>query len=233
MSDPTATRMPTTAEILGWDVGTWSVALDAWRPYIESVGTTLDCLEVGAGPGGPSLWMASHGHEVTCTNRSDSRALASPLHEQFSQSSRISYHDIDVTDIPWRDRFDVVVFKSVIGGVQPLGREGRSRALGEIRRALRPGGVLLYAENVRATALHGLARAAARRRRSGPWHYPTLAELESELSEFSVHTLETTGVLAMFGLTEGQRRLFTRVDRRVLNRLPPSWRYVAYGAAST
>ena len=42
---------------------------------------------------------------------------ASPLHKRYGVASRIKYCDINATDIPFENHFDLVVFKSVLGAV--------------------------------------------------------------------------------------------------------------------
>ncbi len=231
MSLPLASDL-TTADIFRWDVGTWAPSLDAWSEALGEPNRALNCLELGAGPGGPSLWLAAQGHNVVCSNYSNSRELAAPLHSRHPQITSIEYQDVDMTAIPWESHFDVVVFRSVLGGVRPIGAESQRVAIDQIHRALKPGGVLLFAENTRATVLHRLARKLARRRRTGPWSYPTNAVFAGYFDNFSRVRLNHTGVLAMFGLTESQRAALARADAAVFNRLPTSWRYVTYGSAT-
>jgi SAM-dependent methyltransferase len=193
---------------------------------------SLECLEVGAGPGGPSLWLAAQGHHVVCSNQSDSESLARPLHSRYPGVTTIEYRDIDILQIPWVEHFDVIVFKSVIGGIHPGGSPAQLKAMSQIRAALKPGGVLLFAENVRGTWFHRLARAIAFRRRSAPWLYPTIRQMRQLLDGFSSYELRSTGVLALFGPRESSRALLSRADATAFNHLvPASWKYVAYGSA--
>ena len=232
MSLPLAPDL-TTADILKWDVRTWSPVLDLWRGALGSPDRPLECLELGAGPGGPSLWLAAQGHNVVCSNFSSSRELATPLHSRYPEITSIQYQDVDMTDIPWESHFDVIVFRSVLGGVRPIGVESQQIAIEQIRRALKPGGVLLFAENTRATVFHRIARRLAHRRRTGPWSYPTNRDFAGYFERFASFQLRHTGVLAMFGLTESHRAALSRADAAVFNRLPRSWRYVTYGTATT
>lgn len=231
MSLPPASDLSST-DILRWDVRTWAPALAAWQEAVGQQGRVLTCLEVGAGPGGPSLWLAAQGHRVICSNYSNTRGLAEPLHSRFPEVTTIDYRDVDMTDIPWESHFDVVVFRSVLGGVQPVGPVSQRQAIEQIYKALKPGGILLFAENTRATVFHRIARGLARRRRSGPWSYPTNSQLADHLGRFSTVRMHHTGVLAMFGLTEPQRTALAAADEAVFNRLPRSWRYVAFGSAT-
>lgn len=220
-------------DVAGWDVHTWSAAFRFWGTVIDdaATGRSLQCLEIGAGPGGPSLWLALRGHRVVCSNRSDTELLARPLHEKYGVLDRIEYQDVDVTDIPWENHFDVVVFKSVLGGI---GADPQLpvRAMAQIHRALKPSGLLLYAENARGTVLHRVARWLAYRVRNGSWRFLGVGELRRLLSIFRTWELHTTGVAALFGTTEARRERLAAADSLFLTRVtPPSWRYVAFGVA--
>ncbi|WP_309620521.1 class I SAM-dependent methyltransferase [Salinibacterium sp.] len=216
-------------DVLGWDVRTWSAAVEFWERALPPTATPLRCLEIGAGPGGPSLWLALRGHTVVCSNLANTAAMASPLHHEYGVSAQIEYRDIDVTAVPYENHFDVVIFKSVLGGVGSL----QGEAMAQILRSLKPGGLLLFAENIRGTIFHRLARAIAYRLRGTSWHYLSLAQMTSLLSGFSSVEIHTTGVFALFGNTESRRRKLASFDRHVANRLVPrSWKYVSYGSAT-
>jgi SAM-dependent methyltransferase len=220
-------------DIVGWDVRTWSKAVDFWDARVAAAPPALRCLEIGAGPGGPSLWLALKGHDVVCSNNLTSEHRAAPLHRRHGVYERIEYRDIDATAIPYRDEFDIVVFKSVLGGVDSDGLVSQRKAIDEMRLSLKPGGRLLFAENLLATPLHRLARRVAWRSREGGWRFPAYRELNGLLQEFSRLELHTTGVGAMFGVNERYRRSLAAVDEALLNRLvPASWRYIAYGVAT-
>lgn len=216
-------------DVLVWDVRTWSVAVEFWEDAIAHSTSPLTCLEIGAGPGGPSLWLALKGHTVVCSNLANTRVMAAPLHEKYDVVGNIEYRDIDVTDVPYENHFDVVIFKSVLGGVGSL----QAQAMVQILKALKPGGTLLFAENVRGTIFHRLARSIAYRIRGTSWRYPSLAQMTALLSDFSRAEVRSTGMLAMFGTTESTRLALAAVDDRIVNRIAPrSWKYVSYGVAT-
>lgn len=219
-------------DVVGWDVRTWSTAFQFWDAALGAPVAPLRCLEVGAGPGGPSLWLALRGHRVVCSNYSDTESLARPLHERYGVTDMVEYRDVDVTDIPWENEFDVIVFKSVLGGIGSDPGLAAS-AITQIHKALKPGGRLLYAENARGTVFHRLARTIAYRVRQARWRFLPVTELRGLLSIFASHELHTTGVAAMFGTSENARRRLAAIDDAVLIRVtPPGWRYVAYGVAT-
>jgi len=121
----------------------------------------------------------------------------------------------------------------VLGGVGAFGGvDLQQRAVDEIFKALKPGGRLLYAENLRATVIHRAARAVAYRVRGSAWRFVTITQLRRFLSRFADQELHTTGVLAVFGTTEHRRGRLASIDR-ILNRVAPrGWKYVAYGVAT-
>lgn len=219
-------------DVVGWDVRTFSTAVEFWDDQVRSADVPLRCLEIGAGPGGPSLWLALAGHDVVCSNWANTSLDASPLHDRYDFPGTITYEDIDAKAIGYVGEFDLIVFKSVLGGLGSDGGQSQHTAMESILSALKPGGRLIFAENVRGTIFHRMARALANRRRGASWYYIPLAQLTQLLGRFDSYELHTTGVSAVFGVTEAQRRRLASLDR-VLNRITPArWRYMAYGVAT-
>lgn len=217
-------------DIVGWDVRTWAKAVAYWESMLPDDGRVLRCLEIGAGPGGPSLWLAARGHDVICSNVENTRMQAEPLHERYGVGT-IRYEDINARNIPYRDEFDVVIFKSVLGGAGST-LEQQHQVLGEIHGALVPGGLLLFAENLRGSWLHRGVRALAYRIRRASWRFVAPHEMRGMLAIFDTWELRSTGFLALFGVTEGQRRVLAAADDAIGVAVPASWRYVGFGSAT-
>jgi SAM-dependent methyltransferase len=193
----------------------------------------LQCLEVGANGGGLSVWLAARGHSVVCSDFGKPPADAKALAERYRVAERIRYEDIDATHIPYESTFDIVAFKSVLGGIGRDGAFERQRAaVASIYRALRPGGRLLFAENLSASPLHRLLR-----RRyiawGAQWRYVTIEEMRAFLAPFAHVRLDTAGFFGTFGRSERQRRALALIDRVAFDALvPPGWRYIVYGVAT-
>lgn len=223
--------LPTPKSILQWDTLSWSAALGYWEENAQDLSNRLG-LELGGREGGLSLWLAGKGMFVTCSDLSGVRESARPLHEKFGVASQINYEDIDATNIPYKDKFDVIVFKSIIGGI---GRgdniEIQKKVFREIHKALKPGGKLFFAENLTASPLHRFFRKRFTNW-GDSWRYVTHEEMEMFLQPFSRYELKSTGVTAAFGRTEFQRNILARADRIFFNHLcPDSWKYIGYGMA--
>lgn len=224
------------SDFVEWDVENWSRALDFWMSVLPEFGKKslegLRVLEVGARDGGLTLWLASQGAHVVSTDLQGPTDIAKRKHQAAGLADRIEYRALDATAIPEKEFYDVVAFKSVLGGVGHDGSlERQLLALKQMHEALKPGGVLLFAENLRASPLHRLARRAfvkwGRR-----WRYPTVRELESGIAEFSNIRTFCFGFLAAFGRSESARNRLGRLDRLIVDRLvPPSWRYVMAAVA--
>lgn len=221
------------ADVLAWDVANWSVALRFWERHGGIDGAPLDCLEIGANRGGISAWLAAKGHRVVCSDLEDCEASARPLVERYGVDSRVRFETIDATAIPYESHFDIVVFKSVLGGVGHNDAIARQRkAILAMHRALKPGGRLLFAENLAGSAVHRLLRRRFVRWGLG-WRYVTIDEMRDFLQPFARVAFDTTGVLATFGRSETQRQLLAALDRAALSAaVPPDWRYIMYGVAT-
>jgi SAM-dependent methyltransferase len=221
------------ADVLKWDVGNWSAALDYWERHGSIERSGLECLEIGANEGGLSAWLASRGHRVLCSDLEGCERIARPLMERHGLADRVTFEDIDATSIPYENRFDVIVFKSVLGGVGHDGAIDRQRkAVQAMHRALRPGGRLLFAENLIGSSMHKFFRSKFIRW-GNSWRYVTIDEMRDFLRDFRDVKYSTTGVLGTLGRSEGQRRMLSAVDRAALNALaPPAWRYIMYGVAT-
>lgn len=231
-----ALTKPLLTDVVGWDVRNWATAVRFWDETIDWSGAdTLRCLELGAGRGGLALWLALKGKQVVCSDVANAAEQARPLHSRYGVEEHMEYRDIDAAAIsasPEDDEFfDVVVFKSILGGVGRDDSERQRAVIDEAFRVLRPGGMLLFAENLEGSGLHRFVRRRANRW-GGRWRYMTLEAFNDFLSPFAAVEMRTTGVIAAMGRTERQRDFLARIDHGLLNRVIPSrWRYIAYGIA--
>lgn len=220
-----------TKDIIQWDVKSWSKALSYWDSKVEW-NKIQHSLELGGREGGLSLWLALKGKSVVCSDLKDVQKTAEQLHKRHHVSTWITYQDIDATKIPYEEYFDLIVFKSIIGGI---GRndnyKNQHKVFKEIYKALKPGGKLLFAENLAASAVHRRLRKRFVQWGSS-WRYVSLDEMKEFLSDFSYYDIKTTGLLGTFGRTERQRNVLSAIDDLVLNKIcPDRWKYICYGIA--
>lgn len=109
-------------------------------------------LEVGGGTGANLPFYGPDVASLTVTEPEPAmlRRLERRVHEQFPDTKVLR---APAEDLPFEDNtFDVAVSTLVLCGV-----DDQARALGELRRVLRPGGRLLFIEHVRSDE-PGLAR---------------------------------------------------------------------------
>jgi SAM-dependent methyltransferase len=222
---------PSTLCTLQWDTINWAQALTCWDRAFPRGLSGRWCLEIGSSAGGLSLWAASRGGRVLCTDIVPPGVLAFSLHARHGVQDRVSYEALDASAIPFREEFDIVMFKSVLGAVGRTSSTQQEAAVRQMYAALKPGGCLLFAENLRGSRLHRALRRCFVSWGTG-WRYVSLQEMRRYLRCFSKVTLRTCGVVGAFGRTEAQRRILGRVDRALLTPLlPAAWHYIAYGIA--
>ncbi|POY36359.1 class I SAM-dependent methyltransferase [Solitalea longa] len=218
-------------DIIQWDVHSWSKILPYWDENInwEKV---ENCLELGGREGGLSLWLALKGKKTICSDLKDVRYKAEKLHAKYGLHSLIEYQDIDAAKIPYENHFDIIAFKSIIGGVGLNDNlKIQFKVFDEINKALKPGGKLLFAENLKASVFHQTLRKNNNKWRNA-WRYVALSEIPHFLKDYSNIDLQTTGVTSLLGRSDDQKKMLHKLDEALLNKIcPPSWRYIAYGIA--
>ena len=213
--------------VIGWDVRNWSRALAFWQRHID-IHQPRHALAIGERGGGLSLWLASQGVEVVCTDLDDSLEPARDLHERFGVSELVTYEEQDATAIAHPDgSFDLVIFKSVIGALRT--KERQMQAIREMHRVLKPGGLLLFAENLVGSWMHTRLRSRFVAWEPG-WRYIHLDHDRDLFGVFDEVEVETWGVFGLLGRSEGQRDLLGRIDSLVTPRVPSAWRYIVFAA---
>lgn len=189
-------------------------------------------LELGARNGGLSLYYALKGANVLCTDVKGNGlySKAVKLHKEYNVSQNVEYETIDATDIPekYNGFFDVITFKSVIGGVGSLGGgyEKQQAMVDSIERCLKPGGLVIFADNMQATKVHGFCRMKFRKH-GMRWHYETEKEIEELFAGFKLLDKCYYGFLGCFGVNEFMRNVLGNIDTIVFERIcPDRWKYI-------
>lgn len=218
-------------DILGWDIKSWLIPLIYWDNNINW-NNVKNCLEIGGREGGLSLWLSLKSKNVICSDLVNVKEIALPLHHKYNVTSFIDYQDINALDIPYENHFDVIVFKSVLGGIgSNYNKENQERAIEQMHKALKPGGKLLFAENLTASPLHRYFRKRFINW-GNRWRYVTINEMGDFLKSFSRVNIYTTGFLATLGRNEQQRKFLAFFDKALFNKVVPKhWKYIVYGIA--
>ena len=212
-------------DIVEWDIVNWGKVIKRWN---ES-----DCdfegkkvLDIGGRNGGLSLFFALKGARVLCSDYGGVPDAARELHRRYGVSERVEYEDIDATAIGRKSEFDVICFKSVLGGIGSGGnRQRQVQAISEMMRALKPNGALLFCENLRASPLHRLARRLFVKW-GKTWYYQSLKEIRDLVSEYQVCDCKTVGFFGAFGRSEKMRHFLGHIDTVFDKFCFPSSRYI-------
>lgn len=213
-------------DVIQWDIENWGKALKYWQPYLEKA-DGKQAAAFGEREGGLTLWLAKQGFNVFCTDFKEFPEATRKLHVNYGIDGKVTYSQQDITNIKASDSaFDVVVFKSVLGALET--KEKQQLAINEIFRVLKPGGLLLFAENQAGTWLHKLARKYFTRW-SSYWRYVTRKEIQEMTNQFSNCEFQSEGFLATFGRSENQRKTLSKFDNVVAQGVPKSWKYILIG----
>jgi SAM-dependent methyltransferase len=214
-----------------WDAQNWSAALDFWLANSTQELANCTALEIGTNYGGLSLWLASKGARVVCSDINPVRVEAVERHQAAGVSHLIEYETIDAKNIPYAEHFDIVVFKSVLGAPEIGDKTRQAEVLRQIHKSLKKGGELFFAENLVASPAHMFFRRKMIRWGTH-WRYVTIEEMREFLSPFSHVKFQTNGFAGAFGRNETQRNLLGRLDKTFFDRLvPESWKYIIAGVA--
>lgn len=213
-------------DIIEWDTENWGVSLAFWEKHFPILNQKkLSCLELGGRSGGPSLWLALKGHDVLCTDLQNPEEKASQLHQKYNYSGTIEYAAVDALNIAYENKFDVVISKSIIGGVSRSGNDqNKQKVVDEIFKALKPGGVFLMAENMIGSKFHQIAREKFVRW-GNEWNYFSTDQI-ALLNQFENINWTTQGFLGSFGRNEYQRQALGKLDHVFQPMIPSDQRYI-------
>ncbi len=209
-------------DIIQWDVANWKHLLKIGAPVLQKF-ESGEAASFGEREGGLSLWLALNGFRAECSDYNLPKEIPFPLHVKREVVDLIHYSQQDITAISFEEnRFDVVMFKSVIGALGD--KQKQETAIAELYRVLKPGGYLIFAENTEASVFHRYARKKFTHW-GHRWRYLPKAELPQMLNEFQFIELKHFGFFATFGRSEKQRTFLTFFDRIFVPIMPKKWRY--------
>lgn len=215
-------------DIVEWDVKNWWRAIRFWEeasPMGDLSG--MQVLDIGGRNGGLSLYWALKGANVICSDINErffSKALE--LHKKYGVDKRIRYEVIDATCIPYVDCFDIVCFKSVLGGVGNDDRYDRQEVMMKnIYDALKGGGVLYFAENMKASLLHQVLRRLFAHR-DVKWRYVSLSEICELTDVFSEIERCSLGFLGVLGRQKWSSGILSELDNRFDRYIKEQDRYI-------
>lgn len=197
--------------ILEWDRFNWSQSLRFWDKRID-FNSIKSSLEIGARNGGLSLWLSINGvKDIICSDYIDNKADASILHSRYGYDT-VKYEVINAVSINKKNTFDLICFKSVLGGVGfNNNKTAQEIAINEMFLALKPGGYLVFAENLKGSVIHTFFREHF----VGwgkMWRYLSLDELIEMTKVFETVTYKTCGFFGAFGRNGFQRQVLGYID---------------------
>ena len=213
-------------ETLDWDIPNWSRALTFLDKHKQNKFDGKKVLEIGANNGGLSIWAALNGAQVICSDIDGPSELAKKRFNQLKLTN-VEFEHLDVLNLVFKNEFDFILFKSVIGGI---GRknciEKQLLAMKKINQALIPNGECLFIENMRGAWFHHYLR---HRYGAGKidWHYPTLKEFGEFSKLFNKVSYRTFGYIG--GSDFPLKNIRSKLDIYLEKIIHPSSHYIYAG----
>jgi len=161
-------KIKTIKSFLQWEQLNWARAICFWFDKIKEW-NNLDLakarvLELGAGKHGELTLIFSYVgvKKIVCSDLTPrSLEKARKLHVTYKSILKTTpeYLPLNAVNINLKEKFDIVTFKSVLGGVSANQRnELKYKMIEEIYKILSPNGYLLFVENLNASSLHMFLR---------------------------------------------------------------------------
>ncbi|MBK7868049.1 MAG: class I SAM-dependent methyltransferase [Ignavibacteriales bacterium] len=212
-------------DVIEWDVVNWSKCLPF---FLENAGDIAgkEALAIGERHGGLSLWLSKQGANVISSDLNGVTPEAREMHKLYGVSHAIKYANADLTSLSYPDNtFDIVMFKSVLGALRSI--QNQQKGISEIYRVLKPGGTLLFAENLVASPLHTFLRRKFIKWATY-WRYITIDETAILCQKFSSFTYLTAGFTGAFGRSEMQRSFLGKLDSLFEKVVPEKNHYIIF-----
>jgi len=213
-------------DIIDWDVGNWSRILEYWDFFSCRDFNGLKILEIGARNGGLSLWAALKGAEVICSDLNGPSEIAKLHFKKYGIEPKVQCECIDAKKIPYENYFDIILFKSVLGGIGD--NKSQKIVFDEIFKSLKSGGCCLFAENLKSTFIHQKIRNKFRPW-GKRWNYVTINDILSFTEKFSNVELTTFCFLGIMGNILGMGQTFSKIDKSLDYLLPKNWNSILVG----
>jgi ubiquinone/menaquinone biosynthesis C-methylase UbiE len=220
-------------KVIEWDVHNWKACLPFWTEGVDLKGKNV--LALGERKGGLSLFFASQGAKVICSDFGGIHESVQEDHKNYPFANNISYKDINIFEIPYDDEsFDIVVCKSVIGGLKLNPKEIASRtienqrlALNEIQRVLKPGGFFFGAENMKGASIIQKIRNAYKKGNVG-WRHLSVKDLKFLLTGFKDVHVTYFGIVPALLKSTFLNNLIYSFNVLANKITPPSSKYIAF-----
>jgi SAM-dependent methyltransferase len=224
-------------DIIEWDIYNWSNTLNVWQPIIERLPKDAKILAVGERNGGMSLWLASLGYNVECTDRVIPSQQAIALHKAYKVQDKISYRVVDIVhDVLPSKQYNVIIMKSVFGGLKDDYRNSstristvRQKALKNIHDSLKPGGYLLSADNMIGSTTHKFFRKILNK--NNGWYYFSVIDISAFFKPFSSVQIDYSSIIPTISPNSIFNKVLYFINQNVLHWLPLSSRYIAITTA--
>ena len=224
-------------DIIGWDTVIWGQSIKFFEENID-FSKIQNALEIGAeNSGGYSLYFASKNIKTTCSKPYGDFSNIKKIHMSYSFSKKIKYEKLDALNIGYKNTFDCIGFKSVMG-ILDLKKSDRfvnldvqKKMISQAGKALKKGGYLIFADNLKGTKFNQfINNKFGWGNNYKGWRYFSIEEyLDIIGDDFEIVNYATTGVFAYMFKYEILKKIIGTLELLFFNRfISKNSRYVFF-----
>lgn len=221
-------------DIIEWDILNWSQLIKYWTPVLDSLPRNSKVLAIGERNGGLAAWLALMGFDVVCTDREYPTEKAKQLHSRLGIGHKITYEKLDIVNCDWEPgTFDVIVAKSVIGGLKADPRDRLTRnfqvqqsAVDNIHNLLKDKGYFFSAENMQGSWF--LKQLKKLKNKDRGWRYLNWDELQSLYKKFESTKVDAFGVLPTAFASGAVNKICFLINKCLFGILPRGYKYISF-----
>lgn len=204
-------NIPNFKDYFEWDKDNWSNSIKYFEKNSSKKLTHCKVLEIGSRSGLLGAAFLLCGSDVIISDII--RSLDNDIEYKINNNSKLNFEIIDATNIRYTNEFDIIILKSVLGGLST--KQNQLKCIQQVHKALKNNGEFWVMENLKSSLIHKILRYFFVPW-SNTWRYICPNEIEEMFSIFETTNYSSNGFLSVFGRNEKQRNFLSKLDNKII-----------------